>query len=170
MCMSLAAAILAAPLFAACGGGSNLPAAPECVTPTPTEGASSPREATFSYLGALRRGIDQLESMTHDFELRWPGRRFSSRSEFRQDFVAYHSESTCLANDLLGLAPPDGRLTEFDSTVDTGLQQYLAVLDQGKTAVQKRNVSEYRDFHRDIEAAQAQLDAALEGFEGVQRP
>jgi hypothetical protein len=167
---SLAAAVLVAPLVAACGGGSNLPTAPECVTPTPTQAAASPREATFSYLRALGRGIDRLESMTHDFELRWPDRRFSSRAEFREDFVAYHGESTCLANDLLALAPPASRFTEFDSKVDAGLQHYLTVLDQGKVAVQKRNVSEYRDFHRDIEAAQTQLDAALEDFEGVQRP
>jgi len=162
------AAVLLAPLLLACGGGSNLPSAPGCVDPTPTVTAASRRDEVFTYANALREGVERLEALTDDFGLRWPGRRFSRAPEFRQEFVAYAGESACLAKHLIAFDPPGGEaLIRLDEEFEAALEQYLAVLERGRTAVQKRNVSQYRDFRREIDSAHRQLEERLVALRAV---
>ncbi len=159
----LTTAVLA-PVVAACGGGSNFPDPPECVEPTPTPERRDERSNPgLAYLVVLDNGIKELRELTDEFELRWPGQRFSSRREFREEFVVYAGRSACLAEALMELEPGDPeRLTEFDGMVDAALEQYLGVLERGREAVRKRNVSKYREFHRDLDDAYTRLEGLMQ--------
>ncbi|MGE5597456.1 MAG: hypothetical protein ACM3S1_15625 [Hyphomicrobiales bacterium] len=153
-------AVLANVLFAACGGGSHLPEPPPCTTPTPIPSQVPPdtRQSDVRYARAVRDAIDELGDLTDDFRGEWPDRRYSSQPEFRTDFVNYYGESTCLVQALGRLSPPaTGTLTDEAGELQLLLQQYESVLDQGLEAVQKRNVSDYRQFHRDLDSAYDQL-------------
>lgn len=156
----ITAAGLIAPLAGACGG-SNLPEAPPCVAPTPFPMAAGGMNPDFRYAVAVRDGVGKLESLTASFRLEWPDRRFSSRAEFRTEFVAYAGASTCVANDLLALTPAGtARYVEFEARFEPLVQAYLDVMAEGTKAVRTRNVSDYRQFHRHLDEAQAALAEA----------
>lgn len=164
----LTAVTLVAPLAAACGG-SNLPDAPPCVAPTatPVPQPSGRANPEFLYALAAANGVATLESLTASFRLDWPDRRFSSRSEFRSEFVAYAGASTCLANDLIALTPgPDSRYAAFDANFEPLLRAYVGVIAEGTKAVRTRNVSEYRDFHRHLDDSLLALTEAASSLRG----
>ena len=153
---------LLAPLAIACGGGSNLPEAPPCVAPTPFAMSAGGTNPEFRYAIAVRDGVSQLESLTASFRLNWPDRRFSSRAEFRTEFVAYAGESTCIANDLLALTPAGtSRFSDFEARFEPLMQNYLDVMAEGTKAVRTRNVSDYRQFHRRLDDVHAELADAV---------
>jgi len=153
-----------APVALACGGGSHFPDPPECVEPTPTpSGREEQRSSGFAYVVTLANGFEELQRLSDEFELRWPGQRFSSRREFREEFAMFAGESACLVNALIALEPTDPeRFGAFEQEADAALQHYLNVLERGREAVRKRNVSKYREFHRELDDAQARLDALLD--------
>lgn len=158
-----AAAVILWPVVAACAGGSALPEAPPCVNATPTPRPTRATEADFRYLRTFQSASDKLQRLTDDWRAAWPEGKFSSRPEFRQEFVVYASASRCLVDDLAAFAPANAaRYGEFDSQVEGALVQYRDAIDYGLEAVRKRNVSNYREFYKRIDAAHTRLDETIQ--------
>lgn len=135
-------------LVAACGGTTELPAAPPCTAPTATPTGRLPTESR--YRRTVMDGIDGLARLLSDFRGQWPDGKFSSKPEFREDFATYAGQAECLAETMKTLvAPPP--LSAFRSILGALMAEYETTLEAGKDAVRQRNVSKYRDWNRDID-------------------
>ena len=158
-----AAAVILWPVVAACAGGSSLPEAPACVNATPTPRPTRATEADFRYLRTFQSGADKLQRLTDDWRAAWPDGKFSSRPEFRQEFVVYAGASRCLVDDLAAFAPANAAgYGAFAAQMEAVLAQYRDAIDYGLEAVRKRNVSNYREFYRRIDAAHTRLDETVQ--------
>lgn len=146
-----------------CGGSSSLPEAAECASPTPTATPRAGRqfEGNQGYTQVVTNAAQQLTKMTNDFRARWPEGKFSSRPEFRQDFVNYQASASCLATNLRTFQPAGARYSAFDQRLDPVLTDYLAVFERGLEAVQKRNVTDYRAFNRSLDEVAVRLNEVL---------
>ncbi len=154
---------LAAPFAGACGGSTSLPEAPPCATPTatPSTGARTPRENDFRYTRSVNEGATRLIRLTNDFRARWPDGKFSSRTEFREEFTVYASNMTCAAMSLRDLKSAVPRYAEWDTRFDGVMSDYVAVMEQGRESVRTRNVSDYRRFNKRLDEVNATLSEAL---------
>jgi hypothetical protein len=107
-------------------------------------------------------GVGALASLTNEFRGRWPDGKFSSDPSFRTEFVTYAGNSTCLGSRLKAMAPPPAsRLGEFKGRFDAALGTYLGTFDGGLGAIQKRNVSDYRNFNKNLDAAAQALNEVV---------
>lgn len=155
-------AVTLAPVAIACAGGSTLPPAPTCTTPTATPAPHGNVQADQRYVQAFQSGAAQLKRLTDNWRAAWPDGRFSSRAAFRGEFVAYAAASRCLVDDLAAFAPANSaKYGEFDARAEGALAQYRDAIDYGLAAVRRRNVSEYREFYQRMDAAFARLDETV---------
>lgn len=150
------------PLFAACGGEGAFPPTEPCITPTATPTrAPAPgghRDPDGAYRQQMRLGLARLESLSMDFRATWPFERPSSRTDFREAFVVYARDLTCLATDLRALEPATPALGEFDTKFDAAMTKTIDVTEAGRQAVKARNTSRFRDWIREVEALPALYD------------
>lgn len=157
----VAAAALSVPLAAGCGGDGAFPEAEPCTAPTatPTRSATPPRgDPDRRYRELVRTGLVRVESMTTDFRLTWPYERPSSRQDFRQAFVVYARDLTCLAADLRALEPSTAQLEAFDTRFDEAMTKTIEVTEFGREAVRTRNTSKFKDWIKEVEALPALYD------------
>ncbi len=154
---------MAAPLAAACGGATTLPEVPPCATPTPIPSVSgrTPRESDFRYIRAVNEGATRLIRLTNDFRTRWPDGKFSSRTEFREEFALYASNMACAASALRDMKSSVTRYAEWDGRFDAVMSDYVAAMEQGRESVRTRNVSDYRRFNKRVDEVNAALAEAL---------
>ncbi|MBI2766762.1 MAG: hypothetical protein HYX53_12755 [Chloroflexi bacterium] len=147
-------------IFASCGGTSSLPAAPPC--PAATATPPGPRNADFRYQQTVMSGVTALANLTSEFRGRWPDGKFSSDPNFRTEFVTYAGNATCLASRLRTMTPqPASHVMDFKQRFDAALGAYLGAFDGGLKAIQRRNVSEYRTFNKDLDAAAQALNEVV---------
>lgn len=163
--LALAAALAVA--LGGCGGGATLADPPPCATPTPSptpRGADTPNRQLTRYANALAAANGQLDTYLADFRARWPENRNYRDSQFRDDFVLFAGRAACAATALQGLSPPASAaaaVLERDRALDAALGEYLAALEEGRDAVQKRNTSRYRDWAGTMDAVSLKIDEAL---------
>jgi len=152
---------LLAPVALACGG-SSLPTAAECVEPTPIPRADSASLGLLVYERVVLDGETQLAMLLEQLRATYPDRLFYRSEKFRADWVAYAGAATCVIDDIDALALPNGaepaeeaREVELESI----LAEYRRVLERGGNAVRQRNTSDYRDFHRNVDAVAGRLQS-----------
>lgn len=110
-------------------------------------------------------GLGSIEAKNMDFRLVYPNDKPSSRAQFREAFVAYERDVTCLAGALRDLRPVTSRLAEYDTAFDNAMAETIAVMAEGRDAVSKRNTSAYRDWRKKIDGLPElydQLDPLLQ--------
>ena len=151
---AVAGALLAIPcmlLLFACGGGS-FPEAEPCVAPSPT---ATPRATTqvndFVYRRVTLEGFAQLETLTANLRSQWPNRTPSNRAEFRESFVRYVRDTTCIAADLRALEPRTEPYAAFDAAFDEAMDATIVAAEFGQDAVRTRNSSAYKQWLKQVD-------------------
>lgn len=158
-------ACLGPAVLAACGG-TSLPAAEPCVSPTPTPTPRPGRDESFRgfvYYRTVERGAAALAEELASFRARWPGDTFYRNPDFRPEFVRYAGRASCLLQDLQALPVPEGnaRFVEFAGRVRPLFARYEQELEAGREAVRQRNTTQYRAWARATDALAAEIDAAI---------
>jgi hypothetical protein len=146
--------------FAACGGGgSSFPDETECPPPAPiaTSRANPGAASTDGYVRRVQSFTLNLDTLRSGMRTKYPEDTFYRREEFRPDFATYASQTVCTADALLQLTPPDARYAEFDSRLDAALTDLIAHTRFGREAVKSRNVSEYRDWYKEVDLKIAEV-------------
>lgn len=158
---ALALAAVCGPAAAACGGGSSLAEPAPCATPTPaaTTGSSSSKE--IAYRTAILRGVRRLADLNQAWIDARPSRKISNSASFRGGFAEYADASVCVASALRELSPPLAKYAEFDSALDAQLDVTIEVMTFGRTAVARRNTSDYRDWNKRIDARASEIQAVI---------
>lgn len=140
-------------------GGSGLPTAPACPSPTPLSVASVPagtlpgQDAFQAYSEAVSGGIKHLVDLRNAFRKQYPTDTFFRDSAFRPDFATYADDSTCTAQQLIATQPPpvNGQVTPVDNPkLTTALNSFIAAMKDGRDAVASRNVTKYRQWYATI--------------------
>lgn len=155
--------VAVAPLTAiACSAPDTYPDAAACPSPSPLPTPTG-RDSTGE--GAYRRRVadlpDRLSRLVSDFRGNWPGGTFSRQSAFRDDFRKMADESTCLALGYRSLTAPT-RLAAFHEAFSDAVSDFKKTFDAGRAGVGRRNVSDYRDWDRAIDA---RIDAIRTSYE-----
>lgn len=153
-------------LFTSCGGAaSTFPAEAECPAPTPvpTSRSGPGRGSPNSYIARLRDSAALLEQLRSDLRSKYPDDTFHQNVEFRPNFAAYADQTVCTAQAMFDLDPPDARFSDYDAKLDALLQDLIAHTRAGREAVRKRNVSDYRDWFRGVDAKIAAVRQAANG-------
>ncbi len=149
--------LIAAPVVSvllACGGTGSFPVAEPCVepSPTPTPRRNSTNANDAIYARITSDGLIVLENFSREIRGRWPNDEPSNRVEFRQDYVDYVRDITCLATDLKALSPRGEELSAYDTEYDLVMDETIALAEFGRDAVKARNSSKYRQWSRDVDA------------------
>lgn len=151
-------------LFAAsCGGAaSSFPEETACPAPSPlpTSRASPGVVSVDAYTRRLQGFATNLERLRAEQRIKYAEDTFYRRDEFRPDFAQYASQTVCTAQIMLDLEPPDARFVEYDATLDAALTELIEHTREGREAVKKRNVSDYRDWYADADRKIAAVRAA----------
>lgn len=148
----LAAIVVMPAVLAACAGASSTfpePAPCPAAAPLPTQHPNSTRPSP--YFSAVRVGVDRLVQEREVHRGFYPTDTFSRRAEFRTRFAEYADETVCAAEYLINLEPTEERFAAFDSDLESALQALIAHTKAGREAVKSRNVSEYRDWYKDVD-------------------
>ncbi len=152
------------PLAAACGGSSSaLPDPAACPTPAAIPAPTSTRtlSAEGTYRGAIVRGVARLGELDKAWIERRPSRKISNSTSFRADYAAYADAAVCLATALRDLPLPDPKYAQWDALFDAEMEQTIRIMGQGRTAVDRRNTSEYKDWNAAIDARTMELDRLM---------
>ncbi|WP_322796862.1 hypothetical protein [Tepidiforma sp.] len=155
------AASIAGLLAAGCGTpDANFPEPAACPSPAavPTSRATPGTASVPAMLARIRNGAAELAALRERLRESYPSDTFSRRDAFRPDFARYADATLCLARELRGLTPPP-RLEAWKARVDAALDALIAHTEGGREAVRTRNVSEYRDWYRGVDA---RIDAVEE--------
>lgn len=96
-----------------------------------------------------------------DLRGKYPEDTFYRRDGFRPDFATYADQTVCTAQGMIDLTAPDARFAGFDATLDAALGDLIAHTRAGRAAVRARNVSEYRDWYRGVDARIAAVRNAV---------
>jgi hypothetical protein len=148
-------------------GGSSLPETVPCPAPTPTPQAIANDvnmgfDTRYQIVVAL--GTQELTSLLDGFRGRWPGDTFYRSEEFRADFAQYTTDAICVAEDLSGVEPSP-KYAQAHERLRRALATYVEALEEGRDAVAQRNTSGYRDWVREMDEAEAGIDAVLLAME-----
>ncbi len=155
------------PLAAACGGApSALPDPAPCPTPAAIPTATSTRtiSAEGAYRGAIVRGVARLEELDNAWIERRPSRKISNSATFRADYAAYADQTVCLATALRDLPLPGTKYAQWDALFDAEMEQAIRIMTEGRTAVDRRNMSEYKDWNAAVDARALELDRLMQVF------
>ncbi len=149
---------------ASCGGASaSFPEESECPAPAPLATVRNQPGvvSTRAYVTRLRASGETLERLRADLRGKYPEDTFYRRDGFRADFATYADQTVCAAQGMIDLTAPDARFASFDATLDTALADLIAHTRAGRAAVRARNVSEYRDWYRGVDARIAAVRNAV---------
>jgi hypothetical protein len=138
---------------------ANFPAATVCPSPQAIPTGRGVSEQAF--VGRIRAGVWELAAARERLRAEYPGERFYRRETFRPDFAAYADRTLCLAQELRGLAAPTEPLAAWKAGVDVALEGLIAHTAAGREAVRTRNVSEYREWYRGVDARIEAVEAAV---------
>ncbi|MBI5948589.1 MAG: hypothetical protein HY875_10680 [Chloroflexi bacterium] len=157
---------LVLPLAAACGQPGSLPDPAPCPTPAAIPTATSTRtlSAEGTYRGAIVRGAGRLNELDRAWIQRRPSRKISNSASFRSDYAAYADEAVCLATALRDLPIPDPKYAQWDALFDEKMDQAIAIMQQGRTAVDRRNTSDYKDWNAAVDARGLDLERLMQVF------
>jgi hypothetical protein len=163
----LAIAALGGLFAAGCGGGAAdaFPAETQCAQPSPlptsrtTPGAASAQAVT----ARIRGSAQALAKLRSDLRTRYPDDTFYRRDAFRPDFVAYADATICTAQSVLDVRPSADR-AEAKSALDAALNALIAHTRDGREAIDKRNVSDYRKWFRGVDEKIAAVQTAADAF------
>lgn len=126
----------------------------ECVQPAPvatsqrTPGAVSPQ----AYTGRMRSSAETIERLRSGLRAKYPEDTFYRREAFRPDFAAYADDTICTAQGMLDLTAPDARFEKYEADLDAALTELIEHTRAGREAVRARNVSDYRDWFKGVDA------------------
>ena len=163
----VASAFVSMPIVAvmlACGGEGAFPVAEPCTTPTAVPSPRRPSAADATYIVATYDGMTRLEDLTRNFRTRWPNDAPSNRIEYREEYVEYVRDVTCLASDLKALSPRGESLSAYDTQFDLLMDDTIAIAEFGRDAVKARNSSKYREWIRDVDALPMRYDEIRTAF------
>jgi hypothetical protein len=138
----------------ACGGAaSSFPEELACPAPSPlpTSGRNPGSISPNRYQSSLQNSATDLERLRAGLRATYPEDTFYRREEFRPDFARYASETVCTAQMMFDVDPPDARFSEYDANLDAVLQELIAHTRAGREAVRVRNVSDYRDWFKEVD-------------------
>jgi hypothetical protein len=150
-------------LAGACGGGaSGFPEEAECPAPAPiaTSRATPGTVPPELYLRRVQTFSQNLDHLRANLRAKYPEDTFYRREEFRPDFADYASQTVCTAEAIRALSPPDGRYAEYDSALDLALADLIEHTRLGREAVRSRNVSEYRQWFKNVDTRLKAVNAA----------
>lgn len=149
--MRLVLAGLATSLLAAsCGDAPEFPEPAPCVAPSPVP-TTPGRGAATPYFTTVRISVDRIASLRAQLRTAYPGDKFSRASQFRLDFATYADNTICAAEALRDLRPTGANFDAYDRDLDTALDALIAHTAAGREAIRRRNVSDYRDWYRDVD-------------------
>ncbi|HXU24954.1 MAG TPA: hypothetical protein VN697_13080 [Tepidiformaceae bacterium] len=139
--------IVAMLLISACAVPAS-PAVPACEPlPIASAGVSGAQGGQGSpYAATLYGGLATISNATNDIRLRWPDDEPSQDTRFRADFAVYANTIICTANALLAVPPPDASYHDFAVAFDKVMNDQADIAELGRTAVQQRNVTKYREW------------------------
>ena len=144
-------------------GGTSLPEAPPCPTPTPTRpSVGFQNEEIIRYVREVRDGEEMLADLLADFRTLYPEGRFYRSAQFREDWVLYAGAATCRIEHMTALSVPDGAgesLEAGEAELESILADYRNQLAYGTDAVRQRNTSDYRNFNRRVDDVAGRLAA-----------
>ncbi|MGI8925518.1 MAG: hypothetical protein ACR2HN_02580 [Tepidiformaceae bacterium] len=145
-------------LAAACGGTPSSLAEPApCAQPTP----GPERTAESAYRAAVVRGVGLLRELNEDWVEGHPSRKISNNAGFRADFAAYADESICIAAALRDLQAPFPKYSVFERAFDAEMEKTIEVQNRGRTAVSRRNSSDFKGWNRRIDARTGEIAAVI---------
>jgi hypothetical protein len=147
-----------------CGGsgGGNFPDETPCpaAPPVATSRATPGTTSADAYVRRIQSFAVNLERLRADLRGTYPEDTFYRREEFRPDFAQYASQTVCTADAMLQMSAPDARFAEYESALDTALQDLVDHTREGREAVKARNVSDYRDWYAGADAKIAAVQTA----------
>lgn len=163
----LAMAVFCALVAAGCGGGAAdaFPAETECAQPSalPTSRTTPGVASAQAVTGRIRGSAQGLAKLRADLRAKYPEDTFYRRDAFRPDFVAYADATICTAQSLLDVRTSADR-AEAKSNLDSALTALITHTREGREAVDKRNVSDYRRWFRGADEKIAAVQTAADAF------
>jgi hypothetical protein len=111
-----------------------------------------------------------------EFRLQWPSGKFSRDSAFRSGFQQMADRAVCVAKDLQALrlpATPTPRPGQtpfrvvnpsFETNFQAALAAFMTTMQKGREGVESRNVSDYRDWNRDVDTRLGEIKGAVDGI------
>ena len=152
---ALALFTVLAGLMAACGSSSGgaFPEEVECALPAPIP--TSPRSGAVSgqaYTARARTTASTVEQLRTALRAKYSEDTFYRREAFRPDFASYADQTICAAEGFLQFSAPSPEYEKYDADLDRALTELVEHTRFGREAVRSRNVSEYRDWFRQVDA------------------
>ena len=139
--------VTAALILSACAAPAA-PAASACEPlPIASVGVSGAQGGQGSpYAATLYGGLATISNDTNDIRLRWPDDEPAQDSKFRDDFATYANTIVCTAHALVAVPVPDASYNDFAAAFDKVMNDQADIAELGRTAVQQRNVTKYREW------------------------
>ena len=143
-------------LLAACGsgGGGAFPEEVACpsVAPIPTSQRAPGSVSGQAFTARARNTAATLDQLRSNLRAKYSDDTFYRREAFRPDFAAYADQTICLAEGMAQFSAPSPDLEKFEADLDRALGDLVDHTRFGREAVRSRNVSEYRDWFKDVDA------------------
>jgi hypothetical protein len=139
--------VTAALILSACAAPAA-PAASACEPlPIASVGVSGAQGGQGSpYAATLYGGLATISNDTNDIRLRSPDDEPAQDSKFRDDFATYANTIVCTAHALVAVPVPDASYNDFAAAFDKVMNDQADIAELGRTAVQQRNVTKYREW------------------------
>ncbi len=159
--VAFAAIAVSALALQGCGAPPDtLPEPIPCPTPTPGPTVTAGGQVFGGrYINTTNTQLTRLEAIGAAFIDRWPNKRFSRTTEFREDLARTSDQAACLATQIQAIPSPGARYDEYDRALDTVLAQFALDVATGREAARQRNTSTFRDWLAFVEGLPALLDA-----------
>lgn len=146
----LLAGLAASLLAASCGDAPEFPEPVPCTAPSPVPTIPE-RNPSSPYFNTVRVSVDRIATLREQLRSAYPGDKFSRTSEFRLYFATYADNTICAAEALRDLKPTGANFEAYDRDLDAALDALITHTSAGREAIRKRNVSEYRDWYREVD-------------------